>query len=442
MEQTDIALLKLFPRGATYNDKGHLVIGQYDCIQLAEQLGTPLYIFDENAIRYNCREFIREFNRLYENTEIIYASKAFLNKAIARILKEEGLGLDVVSGGEIFVASQVRFPGYKIYFHGNNKSTEELMQALSYPIGRIVVDNFVELETLNSLASRHGLRPKILLRLSPGIDAHTHQYTTTGILDSKFGFPIATGQAEEAIVKSLNMKNIELMGIHCHLGSPIFSCEPYKLAVELMTNFARAMKDKHGFELKEFSPGGGFAVAYTLDQNPPQIKEYAQAIIETLKKQLEINKLQNPKLIIEPGRAIIANTAVALYRVGSSKIIPNIRNYVFVDGGMGDNIRPALYQSKYAATLANRLIKTGNGQVYTIAGRFCESGDILIKDILLDNIQKDDIIAIPVSGAYSIPMSSNYNLVPRPCIVLVNNGSFRVIRKRENYKDLTRLDKI
>lgn len=442
MEQTNISLLKLFPRGTTFNNKGHLVIGQCDCIELVEQLGTPLYIFDENAIRYNCREFIREFKRLYENTEIIYASKAFINKAIAKILKEEGCGLDVVSGGEIFVASQVRFPGDKIYFHGNNKSTEELIQALSYPIGRIVVDNFIELETLNSIASSHGWRPKILLRLSPGIDAHTHQYTTTGILDSKFGFPITTGQAEEAIVKSLNMKGIELTGIHCHLGSPIYNCEPYKLAVQVMINFAREMKDKHGFELKEFSPGGGFAVAYTPDQNPPEIKEYAQTIIEALKEQLEINKLQPPKLIIEPGRAIIANTAIALYRIGSSKIIPNIRNYIFVDGGMGDNIRPALYQSKYVATMANRLMNASNGQIYTIAGRFCESGDILIKDIRLDKIQKNDILAIPVSGAYSIPMSSNYNLVPRPCIVLVNNGSFRVIRKRESYKDLTRLDKV
>lgn len=441
MRQSDLHKLSLFPLTAKVGSHGHLHIGGCDCIELSKKFGTPLYVFDEDTLRSRCREFKTEFTRRYSDTIILYASKAFLNRALATLLKEEGLGLDVVSGGELSVAKSVDFPKEDVYFHGNNKTADELKLALDWGIGRIVIDNFDELELLNSLAREAGLRQNILLRLNPGVDPHTHRHTTTGILDSKFGFPLADGQAETAMAKAMSASNLNLVGLHFHLGSPIPDISPYETAISLVLNFAREMKTKHRFSLDEFSPGGGFAARYTIDQQIPGIADYAEAItarITGLAKELGLTR---PKLIIEPGRAVVAQAGVALYTVGSIKDIPGVRRYVCVDGGIGDNIRPALYEAGYEALVANKVGDDESTKV-TIAGKYCESGDILARDVKLATVSAGDVIAIPVSGAYSIPMSSNYNMVPRPAIAMVKDGKARLIRKRETYKDLMRLDVI
>jgi diaminopimelate decarboxylase len=441
MRQGDLPQLSLFPLTAKVDGRRHLVIGGCDCVELCNKFGTPLYVFDEDTIRSRCREFKAEFTSHYPDILVLYASKAFLSKALAKLLNEEGLGLDVVSGGELSLAQSVGFPRDKVFFHGNNKTPDELKLALDWGIGRIVVDNFHELEILDSLARKKGIRQNILLRLTPGVDPHTHRHTTTGVLDSKFGFPAETGQAETAVSKAMSAPNLNLVGLHFHLGSPISHIAPYEAATSLVFKLARKMKDKHGFSMNEFSCGGGFAVRYTMDQKAPSIAAYAEAITSKVSSLANQYGLTRPKLIIEPGRAIIAQAGVALYTVGSIKEIPGVRTYVCVDGGMGDNIRPALYEAKYEALIANKVGEDNRGKV-TIAGKYCESGDILARDVKLASVSAGDVIAIPVSGAYSIPMSSNYNMVPRPAIVMVKNGKPRFIRKRESYKDLMRLDVI
>jgi len=439
MRQGDLHKLSLFPLTTKVDSQGHLLIGGCDCVDLCKKFGTPLYVFDADTLHSKCREFKSEFTTRYPKTIIAYASKAFLNKTLARVLKEEGLGLDVVSGGELSVAQSVNFPRENVYFHGNNKTADELKLALDWRIGRIVVDNLHELELLDSRARDEGVRQDILIRLNPGVDPHTHRHTTTGILDSKFGFPLADGQAEAAVSRAKSASNLNLLGLHFHLGSPVAETSPYETAISLVLNFAREMKDKNGFSLNEFSAGGGFAVRYTVKQKVPGITDYAEAITTRVSSLVDDLGLTRPKLIIEPGRAIVAQAGVALYTVGSIKEIPGIREYVCVDGGMGDNIRPALYEARYEALVANKAGDKEPTKV-TIAGKYCESGDILARDVKLAPVSAGDIIAIPVSGAYSIPMSSNYNMVPRPAIVMVNDRNARVIRKRETYDDLMRLD--
>jgi len=410
-------------------------------VNLAREFGTPFYLFDEFTLRHKCREFKAEFSKRYPDTLVIYASKAFLNKALALIFKEEGLGLDVVSGGELSIAHSVNFPLAKVYFHGNNKTLEELELALNWGIGRVVVDNFYELELLDTLCKERGVNQGILLRLTPGVDPHTHEYTTTGTLDSKFGFPLATGQAEEAVKQALSASNLNLLGFHFHLGSPIVETKPYEVAIELILYFAGEIKGKFGFHLSEFSIGGGFAVQYTLGSKVPSVADYTEAIVSKMKRLIAQIGLDSPRLIIEPGRAIIGQAGIALYKVGAIKEIPSVRKYVCVDGGMSDNIRPALYGAKYEALIASKALAAEEDLV-TIAGKLCESGDILVKDTNLASVSPDDIIAIPVCGAYSIPMWSNYNALPRPAIAMVNRGEARLIRRRESYQDLMSLDVI
>jgi len=345
----------------------------------------------------------------------------------------------VVSGGELSIARSADFPMDKVYFHGNNKLREEIELAISWGIGRIVVDNLYELSLVNEVAKKAGVSQDILLRLTPGIDAHTHQYITTGIIDSKFGLPIATGQAEEALVKAMSASNISLMGLHVHLGSLIFSAEPYQKAIEIVFQFAAEMRDKHGFTLREFSPGGGFAVQYTQDTPAPDTAYFAQAIADTIKSKSKKLGLKPPRLIVEPGRAIVGRAGVAIYRVGSIKEIPGIRKYIAIDGGMADNIRPALYSSKYEALIANKANKSDVERV-SIVGKFCESGDVLVRDADMPKVVSCDIIAIPVSGAYCLSMASNYNASLKPAIVMVKDGRARLIRRRESYDDLMSCD--
>jgi len=433
--------LALFPLAAEVNNQGHLVIGGCDVVDLAEEFGTPLYLFDESTLRHKCREFKDEFCKYHPDTLVIYASKAFLNRALALIFKEEGLGLDVVSGGELSMAHSVDFSLDKVYFHGNNKTQEELNLALDLGVGRIVVDNFYELELLNKIAGQRGISQDILLRLTPGVDPHTHQYTTTGTIESKFGFPLATGQAEEAVNQALSASNLNFLGFHFHLGSPVPEIQPYELAIEIVVRFAREMNRKFGFDLSEFDIGGGFTVPYTLDSKVPTIADYARAVTGKLNSLVSELGLSHPRLIMEPGRAIVGQAGVALYKVGVIKEIPGIKKYVCVDGGMSDNIRPALYGAKYEALVANKASEAER-EVVTIAGKLCESGDILTNDINLASVHPGDIIAIPVCGAYSIPMASNYNVMPRPAIVMVKESRAHLIRRRETYQDLMNLDLI
>ncbi len=432
-------MANIFPYTAEANEKGHLTLGGCDVVKLAAEFGTPLYIFDEATLRRTCAEFRKEFGQRYAKTLIIYAAKAFINRPLARIIKEEGLGLDVVSGGELSIARSADFPMDKVYFHGNNKLREEIEMAIGWGIGRIVVDNLHELSLVNEVARKSGVTQDILLRLTPGIDAHTHQYITTGIIDSKFGLPIATGQAEEAVAIAMSASNLRLVGLHVHLGSLIFSAEPYRKAIEIVFQFAAEMKDKHGFTLREFSPGGGFAVQYTQDTPAPDTTYFAQAIADTIKSESKKLGLKPPRLIVEPGREIVGRAGVAIYRVGAIKEIPGVRKYVAVDGGMADNIRPAIYGSKYEAVVANKADKKKLEKV-SIVGKFCESGDVLLKDAMIPRVVSGDIIAIPVSGAYCLSMASNYNGSLKPAIVLVKEGRARLIRRRESYDDLMDCD--
>ena len=431
--------LPLFPLTAGVNNQGHLSLGGCDITDLVEGFGTPLYVLDEFTIRHKCRQFTTEFSRHYRDTLVIYAAKAFLNRALAVIINQEGLGLDVVSGGELSIARSVDFPLSKAYLHGNNKTPEELELALSWNVGRVVVDNFYELELLNRLAGEKGMSQDILLRITPGVDPHTHKYTTTGTLDSKFGFPLATGQAEKALAQAASASHLNLVGLHFHLGSSIFELEPYRLAIELVLRFARGLTKKHNLTLGEFSVGGGFAVQYSLESKPPDVAEYAQAIGDSLNNLVPRLGLAPPRLIIEPGRGIIAQAGVALYKAGAIKEIPGIRKYVCIDGGMSDNIRPALYGARYEAVAANKASETER-EVVTIAGKLCESGDILVRDARLAPVSPGDIIAMPVCGAYSIPQWSNYNAMPRPAIIMVNEGRARLVRRRETYQDLMSQD--
>lgn len=432
------SLAHLFPTTTLVNADGHLQIGGCDIVDLASKFGTPLYVFCEEMLRLRCQEFVSAFQLAYQNTEVLYASKAYVNPALARIFLHEGLGLDVVSGGELALAQAVRFPPERIYFHGNNKAPQELEQALEYRIGRIVVDNMHELDLLERIARRRHIQQSILLRVTPGVDPHTHMHTTTGVVDSKFGLPVATGQAEEAVRKALSSPSLRLRGLHFHLGSPIFELEPYAVATRVALEFAAQLRGM-GFQMEEFSPGGGFAIPYLREQRAPSPAEYAATIVNTLRESCQRLNLALPKLIIEPGRAIVGPAGVALYTVGSVKTIPGVRTYVAVDGGMGDNIRPALYQAQYEAIAASKMAAEATEKV-TIVGKYCESGDILAKDVFLPSMAEGDLIAMPAAGAYAPSMASTYNLNPRPAIVLVKHGEARLIRRRETYEDLLYCD--
>jgi diaminopimelate decarboxylase len=429
--------LTLFPSNVNINDRNHLVIDGYDTVDLTAEFGTPLYVFDENNLRKNCAEFKREFGKYYPETNVIYAAKAFLDKYIARLLKEEEIGLDVVSLGEASIAHSAGFPLEKAFLHGNNKSADDLKVALQWGIGRIVVDNFYELNLLNKIAGEMSRKPDILLRLTPGVDPHTHKYVSTGIIDSKFGFPLIHG--DEAVSLAMSLPNINLIGLHCHIGSLIFEVNPYIEAIENMLNVAGKVKQKYGFILREFDIGGGFAVQYTVDNPAPPISAYSQAISNKIISKCRELNINLPELIVEPGRSLIAKTGIALYTFGAIKNIPQVRTYASVDGGMGDNIRPAIYGSEYEAVLANKA-GDSNTDKYTIAGKYCESGDILIQDIMLPKVTAGDILAIPVCGAYCIPMSSNYNASLKPAVVVIKDSKAQLIHRRETYADLVDTD--
>lgn len=429
----------ILPETAAVNEAGHLTLGGCDVLDLVAEFGSPLYVFDEVTLRNKCREYFHEFGSRYPHVRVLYASKAYTGRALAQLLAQEGMGLDVVSAGELAIAQSVEFPLDRVYFHGNNKGEDELRMALAADIGRIVVDNFYELELLDRLAGELGKVQDVLVRITPGVDPHTHAYTTTGITDVKFGFSLALGDAERAIAAAQAASHLRLVGTHMHLGSPIFEVEPYREATRNGIRFAAEMRRKYGLDLQEFSPGGGFPIQYVRERPATPVAEYAEPVTSILKEECAAAGLPLPLLVLEPGRSIVGRAGVALYTVGASKDIPGVRKYIAVDGGMADNIRPALYEARYEVIAANKALAAPNERV-TIAGKYCESGDVLIRDAELPSPQAGDVLAIPASGAYCLSMASNYNASLKPAIVLVRNGQARLIRRRETFEDLLRLD--
>ena len=422
------------------NDKGHLTIGGADVCELAKKHGTPLYIMDEDDIRENCRLYVNSINKFYDgNGLVLYASKAFSCKYIYKIVNEEGMGVDVVSGGELYTALSAGFPADKIYFHGNNKTNEELELALDNNIGRIVVDNIDELNRLNEMSGKKNKVTKILFRIKPGIDAHTHDFIMTGQIDSKFGVALETGEAEEIIAYANKLENVEVVGVHCHIGSQIFDIDPFVSAAEVMMNFICKIEEKYGLLISELNLGGGYGIKYKSTDDPISYDKYIEKISVIVKDIASRNNIPVPKILMEPGRSLVAPSGITVYTVGTVKEIPNIRTYVSVDGGMGDNPRYILYQSVYEALLPERP-DAEKTKAVTIAGKCCESGDLLAKDIMMPEIKSGDLLAVLATGAYNYSMASNYNRIPRPPVIMVSGGKDKVAVKRETYDDLIKND--
>lgn len=430
----------LVSKNLAVNEQGHLTVGGIDAVELAKEYGTPLYLMDEGLIREHCRSFRESMDKYYGGQGLVcYASKAFCCKAMCRIMLEEGLGLDVVSEGELYTALSVGFPAEKLCFHGNNKTDHELSYALENGVGRIIVDNIYELDRLDRLAEKTGRTANIMYRIKPGIDAHTHNFIMTGQIDSKFGFALETGEAYEAVKKAIECSHINLVGLHCHIGSQIFDIDPFVKAAEVMLTFIAKIKDELGFEVKELNLGGGFGIRYTEEDAPVGYDKYMEKVSEKVKEVCAEKNVKLPFILIEPGRSIAAPAGVTLYTVGGRKEIPNIRTYVSIDGGMGDNPRYALYQSKYDVEVANKanLPKT---ETVTVAGKCCETGDLIGEGMPIQPVEPGDILAVLATGAYNYSMSSNYNRIPKPPVVMIKDGKSRVVVKRETLEDIVRND--
>lgn len=445
---------ELLPISARINDARKLEIGGCDAEALAEEFGTPLYVFDIATLRALAEEATGTLNSLWKDSTVLYATKAYFSPFLADLYKGLGLGLDVTSEAEIEIARRVEFPREKIYLHGNNKTPAEIRAALTAGIEHLVVDNLDEIGLIARLANEisakpviggevgagQGIIPRLLIRLSPNIDAHTHRYLTTGVADSKFGLGIANGAAAHALQEIQRYPNLRLVGLHLHIGSQVFETERMSEALGVALELAVAWWTRYGFSLKELNLGGGWGVAYNESQNSLDIGQVLNSLTDTLREGLTSNALdENVKLVVEPGRALIARAAVALYRVGPIKESGGGRTYAAVDGGMGDNIRPALYGSRYSAFVANKMDAPATRE-YAIVGRYCEQGDVLIESARLPELQQRDLLAIPTAGAYQIPMASNYNLIPRPAVVVVGDNRVKVIRRRETIEDMIACD--
>ena len=427
------------------NGKGHLELGGADCVERAEKFGTPLYLFDERYIRKMMGIYRDIIAKKYDgNGMVLYASKAFSCQAIYRIADEEGIGVDVVSGGELYTALKAGFPAERIYMHGNNKLDYEIGEALDAGIGCIVADAYSEIDKIDAEAAKRGVVQKILLRINPGVEAHTHAFVQTATTDSKFGFSIQDGTAERVTAYALSKKNVALQGYHCHIGSQIFEKQSFVIAVEKCMDFAAEMKKKLGFTLKTLNLGGGYGIWYTDEDRkiPPEgYAEYLESLIDAVKAKSKEKKLPLPYLLIEPGRSIVGEAGVTLYTVGAIKDIPGVKKYVAIDGGMFDNPRYALYQSKYTPVLANRANEE-NTEVVSIAGKCCESGDLIAVNVNLPKAETGDILAVLSTGAYNYSMAMNYNRNMIPPCVLVNDGQAEYIVRPQSYEDLNRNDVI
>ena len=427
----------IMPLSANINAANHLEIGGCDCVDLADKYGTPLYIMDEETLRTMARQYKEAFSS-YEKFSPLYASKALMTKAIAKIMDSEGFGFDVVSGGELHTVLSVGVNPKKILFNGSNKSIEELEMAVDKGIGHISVDNFLELALLDNVLKSKNKTQDILLRITPGIECHTHQYIQTGHLDSKFGFDLTQLDSAIELIRD-EYTSINLKGLHAHIGSQIFETQVYYDEVQVLCETYKKIKDKFGIELTEMNIGGGLGVTYTNEDTPPSTYKIAEVILTSLKDGLKKYNITGPNLFIEPGRSIVATAGCTIYTIGSSKQVPNGKKYIAVDGGMADNPRPSMYQALYTAVVANN-VKNDDAEEVTVAGRFCESGDILINDITLPKTNEGDILCVFNTGAYGYSMSSNYNRVLKPAMVLVNNKKSDIIINRETYDDLVRHD--
>ena len=414
----------------------HLMIGSHDAVALAKEYGTPLYVLDEDQMRRNCREYRQTLADCYAGESMaLFASKALCTLHTARVAAEEGLGADAVSGGEVYTLLKAGFPMEKVFFHGNCKTPEEIALAMAAGVGFFVVDNREELDRVNAIAGEKGVVQKILFRVKPGVDCHTHEYIKTGQIDSKFGVALETGEALEIHRRAAGLPNVRVEGVHCHIGSQIFEIEPFCEAIHRMMALMAELRDSLGMRTRILNLGGGFGIRYDAKDDPPLLADYIRRVADTVKSEAERLALPLPCLMFEPGRAIVGNAGVTLYTVGSVKTIPGIRTYVAVDGGMADNPRYILYGAKHPALIADRAGDAPEGSV-TIAGKCCESGDLIAEDVPLPRAKAGDILAVLVTGAYHYSMASNYNRLPRPAMVALRGNEKKVIVRRETYDDL------
>lgn len=423
----------------TINEQGHLTIDGADAVQLAENYETPLYVYDVNRIRRNCRVFTEAFKENGIKSQVSYASKAFSSVAVLQVIQEEGLSLDVVSYGELYTAVEAGFPVKKIHFHGNNKSEEELQAAIDYNIGCIVIDNFHEIKLLEQLLKKADKQIDVLMRVTPGIESETHQYIMTGNEDSKFGFNLANGQADEAFRILHDHSNIRLQGLHSHIGSQIFNTESFVLAISILFKQIAAWHESFGYEPAVMNFGGGFGIRYTKEDDPIGNDVHIHDMVDAVRKEVSALSINMPEIWIEPGRSIVGDAGLTLYTIGAMKDIPGVRKYASVDGGMADNIRPALYGAAYEGVLANKATEK-NHETVSIAGKCCESGDMLIWDLPVPAIENDDILAVFATGAYGYSMASNYNRLSKPAVVFVENGIAQLVVKRETVADIVKND--
>lgn len=422
------------------NEEGHLTVGGCDTVELAGRFGTPLYVMDETKIRESCRAFLQSIQECYHGNGLpTYACKAFCCKEMCRIIKEEGLALDVCSGGELYTALSVDFPAERIMFHGNNKSETEIRYGLSENVGRFIADNLRELRLISKIGGEIGKTGRVILRIKPGIDAHTHDFIRTGQIDSKFGIAIETGEAFEAVRLALELPNVELMGFHCHIGSQIFELEPFAHAAEVMLQFIAKVRRELDFETRELNLGGGFGIRYTDADTPRPYGDFMKTVSKRVYEVCDKLGISVPRIYIEPGRSIAGPAGLTLYTVGEIKEIPGVRTYVSIDGGMNDNPRYALYKASYDITVANKAAEPRSKTV-TVAGQCCESGDLIQEHIALQEARSGDILAVLATGAYNYAMSMNYNRFPRPAVVMVRDGQARVVVRRETYEDVARND--
>jgi len=426
--------VEIYPHIAL-DERQRLAIGGIEAVKLARRFGTPLYVYSEDAIVGQMREYVSTLKELYPNSEVAYAGKAYLTMRMAQLVMCEGLLLDVVSGGELFIALKSGFPAERIIFHGNNKTFDELDMATTFGVGRIVADSVQEIKRIETLAAQKKKVQNVILRLAPGIDAHTHKFLATGDIDSKFGIPMHRTQPIEAAVMVQEAPHLRLVGFHCHIGSQIFDREPYVMAVKTMLNFIFELRKRTGIAISELDLGGGLGVSYTGGEKEMSIREYLLTLVSTFAAELKKLPLPHMKLIVEPGRSVVAKAGVTLYRIGTVKELPSGIMVAAVDGGMADNPRPLLYGAKYRAILANGP-RGGSVRPYRIVGRNCEEGDTLIEEAWLPELRPGDILAVLVTGAYHYSMSSNYNALLRPAVVHVTQGQALLVVERQQYADL------
>ena len=425
----------LLPVTSKIDEKGMLNIGGISVARLKEMYGTPLYIMDIATIKKQCADYMKSFGSRGLEAEVIFASKAFASIASCQLIAREGLSIDVSTGGELYIALESGFEPKKIYFHGNNKSEQEISYGLDTGVGCFIVDNFEELELLARLAEKKGKKQRIFLRITPGIEASTHKYIQTGKTESKFGFGIGA-PASEAVKDSLSYKSLELAGIHSHIGSQIFNLASYERLIDVLLKFLRTINSRMGADISEINIGGGLGIQYTNQDRPPSVSHFSDVIHEAVKKYSKKHQKNIEKIYLEPGRSIVGNAGITLYEAGAIKEIPHVKNYISVDGGMSDNIRPILYQAKYEPFMADRMNEEGPGKVYTIVGKHCESGDILVEDAHLPIVNKGDLIAIAATGAYCYAMASNYNGQPKHPVVAVEDSKSWIWIEGEQYPDL------